>query len=919
VDAYYWTIPGGNPPASFVPNPSCVNYANAGLQTISMYVVDNGCVSAPVTANFNVIPDPVSQFMASATTICQGGDVNFSYTGAPVSANQSYLWSFPTGSPAISTLPNETVFFGSPGYYVVQLIVCNQFCCDTSTQTIFVSPGPQISAGIDRSFCAGDGPVMLLDTVLAGTGFAPYTYSWWCNAPLLCGITDPYVSHPMVNPGASPMTYYFQVTDNMGCRSNIDSTIVTVLEKPKVNAGPDQFICDAPTAPGAFLNGTVVNSAQVAGPYHYSWFCNTSPNCGMAVGSDTMPNPYVFPDQTTIYTLVVTAANGCSSDVTTLDTLSTTTVWVNETPIVDAGPTLSICYNASAILQGTLSGGGPNYTTIWTPNDAAAGLSNPAILNPTVSPDFTTLFTLSVTSNGCTGTDTTSVVVHTLPTGSIDPPVADICQGDTICLNGLADGDPTGVQYTYSWSALGGGSGGILNPTSGVACFSPLTTTTYQVHVASPYCAGFLDDVLLQVNPTPTPSITTQDTLICEGTTIQLKSTYSFTGTPVAAPVLFQWSPDDGSILDATVQNPFVTPTQNTVYELTTSVAGQCPRKDKVYVEVIPFAPLVASADTTLICKDGTVQLNVAGGNPTQHYTWSPGMYLNDSSIQNPIASLTDTTTFTVTVNAGGCTATDNITIYVAPTPTADFYHTNVHGCDTLAVQFFENTTDDLAYIWNFGDNTPVSNEQNPYHNFTVPGSYTTTLTVIGAGGCSATASQGPFVVHDGSFAGFYSIPSINDSIFLPDARVQFTDTSTGAITWLWDFGDGNISTEPNPSHTYLNAGKYPVTLTVTNEYGCSNVVMQSPYLVIAPDLFVPNIFTPNGDGIHDTWELMYLGTEKIAIAVYDRWGKLMYEHNNLETLWDGKNQAKPCSEGVYFYSIKIGKKIYNGNVTILR
>lgn len=923
VTSYFWSMPGANPPVANNPNPTCVNYPNAGPKTIWMYVVDDGCFSDTAYANFNVIPDPNANFTASNTNVCQGGCLNFAYTGNVVAPNQSYLWNFgPTASPQFSSLDTVScVTFTSPGLVAVSLIVCNQFCCDTMVQQIFVAPSPQVTSGPDKSFCSGDGPIMLDGQVLPGTGFPAFTYTWTCNNPSLCGISNPYVPTPMVNPGVSPMTYYFQATDANGCVSNIDSAVVTILPKPLVDAGPDQYICGAGNSPGVFLNGQLAANNQAPGPYHYSWSCNT-PNCGGLLGWDTLPNPYVHPSQTTIYTLIVVSHNGCSSDVTTLDTMSTTTVWVNPVPVVDAGPTQEICFGETITMQGYATGAGPAYTYAWTPNDPLSGLANASNQNTTATPQFTTLYTLSATSNGCTGTDTMTIIVRTLPTASIEPTVADICQGDSVWLDGLADGDPFGTIYEYQWVASTGTTAGLSNPNSGTTWASPNTSTIYSLQVSSDVCTGFVDDILVQVKPTPIANILTQDTVICSDDTIQLMSDYSFVNTTPASPVIFYWtgSPDANSILDPTAQNPFVSPTQTTVYTIRTSVAGECPTYDEVTVIVVPFEPANVWADTTIICGNGSTTLHITGGTGNSYYSWTPSQSLNNSTIANPVSTADSTVTYYGTVYGAGCSSTDSVTITVHPEPVANYVATNANGCDELEVAYFEQTQSALTYIWNFGDGTPVSNEPDPIHVYTQAGTYNGTLTVVGVGGCTDDIALAPVTVSSNTSAGFTSAPLVSDTLLLPAATVSFTDTSLNAVSWLWTFGDGITTTEQNPVHTYRFVGEYTVTLQVTNEDGCVSEITHGPYVVIDPDFFFPNVFTPNGDGFFDEWIIQYLGTENIEAAVYDRWGKPVFNAKGQNISWNGKDlKGKDCADGIYYYNVILGTKVYNGNITLMR
>lgn len=922
ASSYTWNFgPSANPPSVLnVANPFGIVYSSPGPKIVSLQVTNNGCKSDTAFGTVMVIPQPDANFNASTNTTCLGGCITYTYTGVinPQYPAQAYSWDFGSGStPATSTLPNPgCVQYTTPGFKTITLTVNLYGCIAVVTQQIFVGPGsPQITAGPDRSFCEGDGPVELLGDVLVGSGVPAYGYSWWCNNSPLCGIDSVNVLTPQVNPGLSPTTYYFQVTDAIGCQSNIDSTVVTIKKKPIANAGPDKAICADPLSFGTFLDGSVVNPLQCPGPYTYSWTCNTAPNCGMNPGQEILEDPYVRPLQTTIYTFIVTAANGCTSVVNTLDTVSTVTVTVNPTPQVEAGAYKEICFGGTVQMTGYGVNLGTNCTYQWTPNTAAAGVAQPT--NPTtfVSPTQTTTYTLAITCSGCTGTDTVTVKVNNLPTGAIEPPTWAMCQGDSVQLDGHADGDPFGNIYQYSWTP----STGLSNPNIYNPWAYPTTTTEYTLTVSSPTCKGFTDTILITINPTPITTIITPDTLVCAGDSLKLSLAYNFVGTPVGSPIIINWTPS-ANLNTPNAATTWAHPTQTTVYTANVSVSGGCNTSDQVTISVTPPVPANATADTTNICAGGQTILHATGGLGSPVFVWSPSYELSDSTSQNPIASPDVTTTYTLQVWEGACKGTDVITINVLPQPTIDFAASNIHGCVPLEVAFFEQATNELYYLWNFGDGSPISNNPNPTHIYTQPGSYNATFKVTGVGGCESSVNVGTVTVGDTTFANFTSNPPIDSVLYLPSNNVQFTDLSLNAVAWVWNFGDGATSAEQNPSHAYLSAGQYTVSLVVTNSDGCTSHISKYPYTVLTPGLLVPNTFTPNDDGFHDTWVLNYDGTESFELGVYDRWGNYIFTSKSPTDNWDGKdNKGRPVAEGTYYYSLRIGKKVYNGHVLVVR
>ncbi|MEL7530700.1 MAG: gliding motility-associated C-terminal domain-containing protein [Bacteroidota bacterium] len=153
----------------------------------------------------------------------------------------------------------------------------------------------------------------------------------------------------------------------------------------------------------------------------------------------------------------------------------------------------------------------------------------------------------------------------------------------------------------------------------------------------------------------------------------------------------------------------------------------------------------------------------------------------------------------------------------------------------------------------------------------------------------------------------FRSSPTYADSILLSQANVYFENLSIGGVAYHWDFGDGGFAERENPTHLYQNTGSFPVTLTAYNSYFvCPRDT--TIYLEIIPDgdIFVPNAFSPNGDGHND---LFYVGGEGIRnfeLLIFNRWGELLAQSNDPAFRWDGtKRQGQVVPEGVYVYRIK--------------
>jgi len=156
---------------------------------------------------------------------------------------------------------------------------------------------------------------------------------------------------------------------------------------------------------------------------------------------------------------------------------------------------------------------------------------------------------------------------------------------------------------------------------------------------------------------------------------------------------------------------------------------------------------------------------------------------------------------------------------------------------------------------------------------------------------CSVTANVTPVASFDTVSSGF---------------TYNFSDLSTGTITsWAWDFGDGNSSSVPNPSHTYSGNGVQTVCLTVSNN-GCADSVCRTVTIDATDFINIPNVFTPDGDGVNDLFYIDNAGLKEYRIDIYNRWGVKVFQSETAGEKWDGRSTSgELLSDGTYYYILK--------------
>jgi gliding motility-associated-like protein len=148
------------------------------------------------------------------------------------------------------------------------------------------------------------------------------------------------------------------------------------------------------------------------------------------------------------------------------------------------------------------------------------------------------------------------------------------------------------------------------------------------------------------------------------------------------------------------------------------------------------------------------------------------------------------------------------------------------------------------------------------------------------------------------------------------------------STTWNWNFGDGDTSHVQNPYHHYTGPGNFPITLiaSIPNSINCSDTLSAQTITVHAePEIYIPNTFTPNGDGYNDVFQVRGPLFEVFYFAVYNRWGQLLFETTDMSQGWDGMYKGKASDPGVFGYYVRIkcvaeGEEIFKkGNVTLIR
>lgn len=314
-------------------------------------------------------------------------------------------------------------------------------------------------------------------------------------------------------------------------------------------------------------------------------------------------------------------------------------------------------------------------------------------------------------------------------------------------------------------------------------------------------------------------------------------------------------------------------------------------------------------------------------------FTWNFGAaaFPSSSNVSNPSGiefSSPGTYTINLNITENGCSknAVQNISVY--PMPVETHAQPLKQECAGVNIQFYDvsNTGNTLTYLWNFGDGGN-SSQANPSHTYSSPGSYDVSLQVIAetSFGCKDTFSFSypqAVTIHSLPTA-FFKVDSPIVSILNPTVRI--TDESTDAIICYLFFGDGDSSSNCNNVHAYSQPGTYTITQVVLNSNFCSDTFQLNIEVENIHRFFVPNAFTPSGDGLNDIFKPRITGVTDYDFMIFNRWGQLIFETKDINKGWDGTFKGNQCQQEVYVYRIKFTDVEFNkkhdhiGRVTLIR
>ncbi|MCB9189328.1 MAG: gliding motility-associated C-terminal domain-containing protein [Flavobacteriales bacterium] len=465
-------------------------------------------------------------------------------------------------------------------------------------------------------------------------------------------------------------------------------------------------------------------------------------------------------------------------------------------------------------------------------------------------------------STGCLQSDTTALFIDVFALGNASVSFIDtICRGDSAVLTSTG-----GV--TYQWFP----PSSLSSPNSQTTYAFPSTTTQYMV-IATDSCG--LDTALITVPVFSDNYSVMDDTLICSGFPLTLEA---YGGSS------YNWQ-SDPSMQNPGSQTPTVTPNNSTMYYVEITMASGCIYNDSVFVETINSLPVPSMTNDTTICLGDQITLSAQGGTT---YIWSPTNLLTNINGASAQTNIQSTSQIFVEISNPCGTVLDSVIVEV--------------------IEVFPEIVDDtiicpgdLATLWASGGSsyswTPVETLSSPNNDTTLaqPVDPTTYQVLVeNTLGCSKTLDV---------FVNFHLIPIVQvsgPSFVLAGQEIELIGT-TNATNYYWESDDSLLCTGCYSTLVIPDESSY-YYFTAIDTNGCKNT--DSLEVLVESSLFVPNSFTPDGNGTNDYFRIEAREVHDFQLYIFNRWGQLIYESTDPNDFWDGTYKGKPVQVDAYVWKI---------------
>ena len=873
-----------------------------GPFTIKLTVTTtNGCkVDSIVTNTFNVKPALAYPALAA---VCENSTTVISVATATVTngATGTGVYSGPGTSASGSFNPA----IAGPGTHTIKYIfTATGNCVDSITQTILVYPKPSAAFAIVGAGCLP--PSGIVNFNYNGTVIPGQTYLWDFGHPASGAANASTNANPTHNYPTGPFTIKLTVTTTNGCK--VDSIVTNTFNvKPALAYPALAAVCQSVIGTVSVATATVTNGATSTGVYSGPGTTAAGAFSPSIAGAGTHTIKYIF-----------TASGNCVDSITQTILVYPKPAALFTYPTVACLPTTGL---AAFTYTGSMSA---SQTYAWNFGDITSGANNISSLqNPSHNYTNTGLYTVKVVvtnSNGCVDSSIINKTFSVTPALNY-PALAAVCQSVVGTINVATATVTNAVTGTGIYSGPGVDAAGNFSPSIAGAGTHIITYT----FTSTGNCVTTITQTI-KVNPKPVSTFSINNS-ICLGQQALVTDNSTIT---IGSIVSWKWDFADGDIQpknNNAAFNKLYGNFGNYIVKLITTSLDGCISDTAKRTIIVNAIPVAAFAMPASVCMPGGnasfINNSTVADGTSLTYSWSFGdgsPAATTSNANHVFAAIGNYTINLKATSSGGCfkDSSQQFNAFFVK-PIAKFIVTPSVLCQGNDNVFQDQSTAANSSIknrlWIFGDGS-TSTAINPVKKYSNPGVYKVKLVVTNNENCiSDTFSStitvylqpvidaGPnYVVAQGTIVRFF--PIVNDS----------TVTS-----FLWS--PAALLSNPTALRpTYLANADQNFTLTATVAGFCKATDLVS--VKILRPVICPNAFSPNGDGVNDTWVLENLSDYPDAqVEVYNRYGQIVFTSYGYNKAWDGTYNGKPLPVATYYYIIQLnsGFKPLNGSITIIR
>ncbi|MBS1919278.1 MAG: PKD domain-containing protein [Bacteroidetes bacterium] len=882
ADQWLWSFGDGT--ISLIQNPSHI-YAMPGVYTVTLVASNNGCPGTMTKNNYITVLPPVANFNFAANC---SNRTEFSFTDQSTGA-VSWLWDFGDGSPT-SNLQNPIHNFPALGNYIVSLTVTNGTCSNTITHIIHaIDETPDFTS----TATSGCKPAFSTFTATSITPSNIATYFWNFGDGFTTTTTLPSINHIYNNSGTYTVTLVTK--DINGCQ---DTTIK--INYFRVNGPIANF--SAIDTSGCIGLTTIFNDLSSNDGINniVSWQWDFGDGTVQTFNSPPFQHIYNTVGTYSVK-LKVTDAAGCMDSLTKSNLIiisAPRSLFLAIDSITCPGATVMFKNNSTSIFP---------INSFW---DFGDGASTNTIGTPTVNHNYITPgnYTVKLRINdsvGCADSLIKNLYVH------VESPVASFTVSDSVssCVPLQVQFTNTSTYYSSLFWNFNPGNSTLTNP---VHYYS--LPGSYSVMLVATSRGGCTDTTYKTITVYDTAG-SRIDYLPISGCKPLSVNFAAFT----QGPFTYLWDFGDGT--SQTTNSPSTTHTYNSYGDFLPKIILQDPSGCLIPVAGADTIHLIGANakfgfDKNLLCDSGPVNFtdSTTFNDPVISYFWNFGDGTT-SSLQNPVHQYNAPGNYSVSLSVqtqSGCsdivTLTNAIKIVQSPSIAIAGDTAACINSSLLHSGIFNfPDTSIVTWLWNFpnGNNSILQNP--PVQTYSVAGNFTVSAIATNSSGCKDTAQQNIII---------YPLPTVT----LPGTMTiqnGFPATipatySANTINWVWSPSLGLSCTNcPQPIASPKFNTDY--TVTFTDQNGCVNTALIHIIVICKnANLFMPNTFSPNGDGSNDIFYPRGRGLDRVkSLRIFDRWGEVVFEQNNFPVNdplygWNGTYKGKKPQAGVYVYQVEV-------------